>query len=121
MTKLSKITRDKILPRYTKPKGNVPPPFERHAPVSQGPKAKREKDPEWFSKPDSSVERCARSVCVRFEQLCFFECLAVAKRLADGDQQGMCETLQQHPHDMSVQLPYEIDEETRESCAELVQ
>jgi hypothetical protein len=121
MTDLSRITREKILPKYTKPKGNVPPPFDRHAPVSQGPKATRERTPQWFKNPDSNLEQCAKLVCTRFEQLCFFECLAVAKRLRDGDHPRICENLQQRPYDMSLQLPYEVDEETRENCAELVQ
>jgi hypothetical protein len=119
MADLSKITRNNILPRYTKPKRNVPKPFDRHAIVSQGPKATRESTPKWFKNPSSNLERCARSVCTRFEQLCFFECLTVAKRLKDGNQTMICEKLQQHPRD--VELPYEVDEETRQSCAELVQ
>jgi hypothetical protein len=121
MTDLLITTRDKILPPYTKPAGNVPSPFNRHATLSQAPKATRERTPAWFTKPDSTLELCARAVCTRFEQLCFFECLSVAKRLKDGDHLRICEKLQQHPHDMSVQLPYEVDEETRDSCAELVQ
>lgn len=121
VAELSEIARKKILPKYTSPLGNVQQPFDKHASVSQGPKAARERAPAWFNKPDSMMERCARSVCTRFEQLCFFECLSIAKRLSDGDQLKICERLQQHPHDMSVQLPYEVDEETRDNCTELVQ
>jgi hypothetical protein len=120
VAELSSITRAKILPKYTKPKGNVPPPFNRHAPLSQGLKATRESTPGWFNNPNTNIERCAISVCVRFEQLCFFECLGVAKRLADGDHLSICDRLHQNPHNVSVQLPYEVDEETRDSCAELV-
>jgi hypothetical protein len=121
VAELLDITRDKIVPKYTRPVGNVQPRFDKHASVSQGPKATRERAPAWFNSPDSNMERCAKSVCTRFEQLCFFECLAIAKRLSDGDQPKICERLQQHPHDRNVQLPYEVDEETRDNCAELVQ
>jgi hypothetical protein len=121
MAELLAVTRKKILPKYTSPIGNVQAPFNKHASVSRGPKAARERAPAWFNKPDSSLERCAKSVCTRFEQLCFFECLAISKRLSDGDRLNICERLQQRPHDMSVQLPYEVDEETRDNCAELVQ
>lgn len=120
MDDLLTITRKNILPKYTSPMGSVQPPFDKHAPVSGGPKAAREKSPSWFNKPDSIMERCAKSVCIRFEQLCFFECLSIAKRLSDGDQQAICDRLQQNPHNKNVQLPYEVDEETRGDCAELV-
>ena len=121
MTDLSTITRNKILPKYTKPAKKAPVPFNKHAPLSNAPKATREQAPSWFNKPDSGLELCARAVCHRFQQLCFFECLSVAKRLSDGDQSRICEKLRSHPQDSSVQLPYEVDEETRENCAELVQ
>ena len=112
MTGLVTITREQILPKDTELKKTMPPPFDQHAPVSSGPKAIRESAPAWFKEPDSHLETCAKAVCNRFKQLCFFECLAVAKRLADGEHQTTCDTL--------VQLPYEVDEETRENCAELV-
>lgn len=121
MTDLARITRDKILPKYVKPTGNVPSPLPKHVPVSQGLKATRESVPNWYQSPNTHLEVCAKSICTHFEQLCFFECLAMAKRVWDGDMKQVCDALQGNPRSTSVQLPYEIDEETRQDCAELIQ
>lgn len=119
VAELSEIMLNKY-PQY-KNQTKAPPPFNRHARLAQGPTAMRETAPAWFSAPNSRLEVCARAVCTRFEQLCFFECLAVAKRFLDGEHPTLCERIQMNPHNMSIQLPYEVDEETRDSCAELVQ
>jgi hypothetical protein len=118
---LLRVTRAKILPRWMKPNDAPSAPVTRSSSVLSASKAKRESPPEWFSKPDSGVEQCAKSVCVRFEQLCYFECLSIAKRFHDGERQNLCQELQKSPRSAAVALPLQVDGETREFCAELIQ
>jgi hypothetical protein len=116
----SSIVDDDVLPKDLKFKAAPPRPANDYKPLSQAPKAKRESTPEWFRKPDAPVEQCAKSLCIRFEQLCYFECLSVAKRLLDGDRESICDGLGKKPRTATVVLPYEVDNATRDQCAELI-
>lgn len=121
LLELWKITRENIVPREVVLSEVTEPPLTNAKLVASAPTAKREPAPEWFSKPDSSVEECAKSLCVRFEQLCYFECLSIAKRFKDGERQNLCDELNSAPRAAAITLPFQVDNETRGLCAELVQ
>ena len=118
---LLRVTHEKILPKWMTPASVTSPPLPGSLPVPSASKAKRESTPQWFSKPDTDVELCARSVCVRFEQLCYFECLSIAKRFIDGERQNLCQELQTSPRSAAFALPLQVDGATREFCSELIQ
>ncbi|HZF50254.1 MAG TPA: hypothetical protein VE093_16460 [Polyangiaceae bacterium] len=114
-------SRAHMVPNFVKRVEAPKPPLGVQVPVPSARMATREPTPEWFANPDSEVERCAKAVCMKFEQLCYFECLTVAKRLHDGDKGGYCEDLQEDPRNTPMSLPLEVDDETRPYCQELVQ
>src|SRR5262249_38548255 len=87
-----------------------PAPLEGHVKVSSaGGMATREAAPSWYKSPQAGVGRCAKAVCNKYRMLCYYECVGVAKRLGDG--RTSCNKL-------PPSLPYEVDADTRDSCAE---
>lgn len=70
--------------------------------------AKREKIPRWFEAPSNGVQQCAKRVCEQYRSLCYYECVAVAKRFSDA--RLSCDIL---PND----LPYTLNADSREDCA----
>lgn len=111
LSHLLKTTRD-IAPKWVRA-ASSPEPNGGHGVISRSSSAAlREVVPAWYSSPKESLHKCAKAVCDRYQNLCFFECLIVAKRLSDGDVS--CSRLPDT-------LPYEVDEENRDSCAALVE
>jgi len=83
-------------------------------PDASGPEiqANRERQPDWHKSPSTDLQRCAKAVCARFKSLCYFECLAVAKRLDDGGVS--CKALPRA-------LPYDFDFDVPDRCGALTQ
>ena len=83
-------------------------PLDKHVEASKGvAPAKREARPGWYDSPETDLQKCAKAVCDRYEALCYFECIIMAKRISDSE--ASCDELPDV-------LPVEIDASTRDSC-----
>jgi len=107
---LGRATRDRLPMWLGKTRKDVP--SSGYTSVKQkAAAALREPTPAWFTNPEDSISKCAKSVCERFGQLCYFECLGVAKRFLDGDVSCLS---------LPNSLPYEVDDQDR-TCADLLE
>lgn len=118
---LIQVSQQRVLAYKSKAGGE--PIKSDHKPIISSLKAVREPAPQWFSNPDRSnkLVTCAKTICNRFMQLCYFECLLIAKRLSDGDEQSLCDTMESAPPNTFISLPYEVDQSTRTACSELTE
>ncbi len=76
--------------------------------------AKRESTPSWYTEPTSKWQECARDLCDKYQSLCFYECVAVAKRFTDAWATCSKSTLPD-------KLPYAVKDEGRKDCSAALQ
>ncbi|TKC96522.1 hypothetical protein [Polyangium fumosum] len=72
----------------------------------------RETPPKWFGQPENELHRCAVAVCGKFQSLCYYECLGVAKRFLDGG--ASCSHL-------PATLPYDQPEASARDCSAMLE
>lgn len=87
------------------PKVTTPPIvlFDNYAPASEVSTPKvRGVAPEWYKNPSSEFQYCAKRVCDKYKNLCYFDCLTIAQRFEDAWAKWKCDNLPE-------KLPVEID------------
>ncbi|MDI3287340.1 hypothetical protein [Polyangium sp. 15x6] len=101
-----------VRPRGLKPPQTVAP-LTGYAQVSSASSAvTRETPPKWYEQPENELHRCAVSVCGKFQSLCFYECLGVAKRFLDGG--ASCSRI-------PATLPYDQPEASARDCSAMLE
>ncbi|MDC3962099.1 hypothetical protein [Polyangium jinanense] len=100
-----------------RPRGIKPPqttaPLTGYAQVSSASSAvSRETPPKWYEHPENELHRCAVAVCGKFQSLCYYECLAVAKRFLDGG--ASCSHI-------PATLPYDQPEASARDCSGMLE
>ncbi|MRG96369.1 hypothetical protein [Polyangium spumosum] len=88
-------------------------PLTGYAQVSTASSAvSRETPPKWYEHPENELHRCAVVVCGKFQSLCYYECLGVAKRFLDGG--ASCSHL-------PASLPYDQPEAASRDCSAMLE
>lgn len=95
-------------PSSTGPRAQQRPQVPREQVSTSARPANRESIPGWYENPNGELQTCAKALCDRYQSLCFFECVGLAKSFLDGG--ASCRKLPE-------KLPFYVDPATRANCA----